>query len=182
MGRWEPDARGRLEQAALALYGERGFEQTTVAEIAERAGVTERTFFRHFADKREVLFGGAEMLQELVVGAAAEVPPSLRPIDAAMAGFEAAGRSSSSRSAAGGRGSARPSSARTRASRSASWPSSRRCRRRSPTRCGAAAWAIPSRDSPPRSRSPCSEPRSSAGSRRPRISSSHSCSASRASS
>ena len=59
MGRWEPDARGRLEQAALELYGERGFEQTTVAEIARRAGLTERTFFRHFADKREVLFGGA---------------------------------------------------------------------------------------------------------------------------
>jgi AcrR family transcriptional regulator len=56
MGRWEPDARGRLLKAALELYGERGFEQTTVAEIAERAGLTERTFFRHFADKREVLF------------------------------------------------------------------------------------------------------------------------------
>ena len=57
MGRWEPNARGRLEQAAMELYGERGFEQTTVAEIAARAGLTERTFFRHFADKREVLFG-----------------------------------------------------------------------------------------------------------------------------
>ena len=51
---------GRLEQAALELYTERGFEQTTVAEIAARAGLTERTFFRHFADKREVLFGGAQ--------------------------------------------------------------------------------------------------------------------------
>ena len=58
MTRWEPNARGRLERAALELYGERGFEQTTVAEIAERAGLTERTFFRHFADKREVLFCG----------------------------------------------------------------------------------------------------------------------------
>jgi AcrR family transcriptional regulator len=92
MVRWEPDARGRLEQAALALYGERGFESTTVAEIAERAGLTERTFFRHFADKREVLFGGGEMLQELVAGAAAEAPPALPPLDAAVAGFEAAGR------------------------------------------------------------------------------------------
>src|SRR4051812_13448244 len=91
MVRWEPDARGRLEQAALALYGERGFETTTVAEIAERAGLTERTFFRHFADKREVLFGGGEVLQELVVGAAAGAPASLAPIDAAVAGFEAAG-------------------------------------------------------------------------------------------
>ena len=59
MVRWEPNARGRLEQAALSLFGERGFEQTTVAEIAARAGLTERTFFRHFADKREVLFWGA---------------------------------------------------------------------------------------------------------------------------
>jgi len=56
MARWEPNSRGRLEQAALALYGERGFENTTVAEIATRAGLTERSFFRHFADKREVLF------------------------------------------------------------------------------------------------------------------------------
>ncbi len=59
MGRWEPDAQGRLQQAAMALYTERGFDQTTVAEIAERAGLTERTFFRYFADKREVLFGGS---------------------------------------------------------------------------------------------------------------------------
>ena len=72
MGRWEPNARGRLEQAALELYAERGFEQTTVAEIAERAGLTERTFFRHFADKREVLFAGADTLQELFVSAVAE--------------------------------------------------------------------------------------------------------------
>jgi AcrR family transcriptional regulator len=59
MGRWEPNARGRLAQAALTLYAEQGFEQTTAAEIARAAGLTERTFFRHFADKREVLFYGA---------------------------------------------------------------------------------------------------------------------------
>src|ERR1700677_42103 len=91
MGRWEPDARGRLLQAALDLYGERGFEQTTVAEIAERAGLTERTFFRHFADKREVLFAGASALQERMVGAAAEAPAHVSPIEAAAAGVEAAG-------------------------------------------------------------------------------------------
>jgi AcrR family transcriptional regulator len=91
MVRWEPNARGRLEQAALALYGEHGFENTTVAEIAERAGLTERTFFRHFADKREVLFGGGGALQELIVSAAANAPDSLAPIDAAAAGLEAAG-------------------------------------------------------------------------------------------
>jgi len=63
MGRWEPNARGRLAQAALTLYAEQGFEQTTAAEIAKRAGLTERTFFRHFADKREVLFSGTDSLR-----------------------------------------------------------------------------------------------------------------------
>ena len=91
MGRWEPNARGRLEQAALELYAERGFEQTTVAEIAERAGLTERTFFRHFADKREVLFAGGEILRELLVGAVAGAPESAAPIEAAGAALEAAG-------------------------------------------------------------------------------------------
>lgn len=74
MGRWEPDARGRLMRAALELYAERGFDQTTVADIAERAGVTERTFFRYFTDKREVLFDGAGRLQEVVVEAIASAP------------------------------------------------------------------------------------------------------------
>ena len=89
--RWEPDSRGRLENAALELYGERGFEQTTVAEIAKRAGLTERTFFRYFADKREVLFAGANALQELLVSTVAKAPGSLAPMDAAAAGLEAAG-------------------------------------------------------------------------------------------
>ena len=91
MTRWEPNARGRLERAALELYGERGFEQTTVAEIAKRAGLTERTFFRHFADKREVLFWGAGALQELLVGTVASAPDSAAPIDAVAAAIEAAG-------------------------------------------------------------------------------------------
>jgi AcrR family transcriptional regulator len=89
MGRWEPDGRGRLEQAALALYGERGYENTTVAEIAKRAGLTERTFFRHFADKREVLFAGGGVMAELLVSTVADAPASLAPIDAAAAGIEA---------------------------------------------------------------------------------------------
>ena len=91
MGRWEPNARGRLEQAAMELYIERGFEQTTVAEIARRAGLTERTFFRHFADKREVLFWGAATLQEHLVAAVAGTPDSAAPIDAIAAAIEAAG-------------------------------------------------------------------------------------------
>lgn len=91
MARWEPDARGRLVQAALALYGENGYENTTVAEIAQRAGLTERTFFRHFADKREVLFDGGSALQELIVSVVADAPDALAPIDAAAAGLDAAG-------------------------------------------------------------------------------------------
>ena len=91
MGRWEPNARGRLMQAAFELYGERGFEQTTVAEIAERAGLTERTFFRHFVDKREVLFAGADALRELLISTVADAPESASPIDAVAAAIEAAG-------------------------------------------------------------------------------------------
>jgi AcrR family transcriptional regulator len=91
MGRWEPNARGRLEQAALDLYSERGFDNTTVAEIAERAGLTERTFFRHFADKREVLFAGASLLQELLVGRVNDAPAAWPPIEAIASALEAAG-------------------------------------------------------------------------------------------
>src|SRR5690349_1950166 len=91
MGRWEPNARGRLEQAALELFIERGFEQATVTEIAARAGLTQRTFFRHFADKREVLFSGAGALEELLVGAVASAPESASPLEAVTAALEGAG-------------------------------------------------------------------------------------------
>ena len=60
MVRWEPGARERLQAAALELFATRGFEQTTAAEIAQAVGLTERTFFRNFSDKREVLFHGQE--------------------------------------------------------------------------------------------------------------------------
>src|SRR3954470_13105620 len=91
MSRWQPNARGRLEQAALELYTERGFDQTTVAEIAERAGLTERTFFRHFADKREVLFWGQDALMELVTKHIADAPDSASPIDAVGGALRAVG-------------------------------------------------------------------------------------------
>jgi len=91
MARWEPDAEGRLAQAALELFAERGYEQTTVAEIAERAGLTKRTFFRHFADKREVLFGGGPSFLDLVVDGAAATPLEARPMEAVAAGLQAAG-------------------------------------------------------------------------------------------
>ena len=90
MGRWQPDSRGRLQEAALSLYAERGFDQTTAAQIAERAGVTERTFFRHFADKREVLFGGTAILQERLVAGVAAAPPQAGPLDAVAGGLQAA--------------------------------------------------------------------------------------------
>ncbi len=90
MGRWQPDSRGRLQEAALALYSERGFDQTTAAQIAARAGLTERTFFRHFADKREVLFGASAILQERIVAAVAGAPPADGPLDAVGRGLDAA--------------------------------------------------------------------------------------------
>jgi AcrR family transcriptional regulator len=89
MGRWKPDARGRLVQAALELYSERGFEQTTVAEIAKRAGLSERTFFRHFTDKREVLFAGADELEEPLVRAVEEASSSLPPLEVVGKALEA---------------------------------------------------------------------------------------------
>ncbi|AEW97921.1 MULTISPECIES: TetR family transcriptional regulator [Streptomycetaceae] len=90
MGRWEPDARGRLLQAALELFAEHGFDRTTVAEITARAGLTKRTFFRHFADKRDVLFAGSGHLHEVTVRAVAEAPDSVRPIAAVAEGLKAA--------------------------------------------------------------------------------------------
>src|SRR5271163_3848 len=90
MGRWQPDSRGRLQEAALALYSERGFDQTTAAQIAARAGLTERTFFRHFADKREVLFAGSALLQERIVAGVAGAPPKDGPLDAVSCGLAAA--------------------------------------------------------------------------------------------
>lgn len=91
MGRWEPDARGRMLGAAMELFAERGYEQTTAGDIAERAGVTERTFFRHFSDKREVLFAGTEVMQQAVADAIAGAAADATPLDAALAGMRAFG-------------------------------------------------------------------------------------------
>jgi len=89
MGRWEPDARGRLEQAALELFEERGYARTTVEDIAARAGLTERTFFRYFTDKREVLFSGSAALEALIVETIAAAPASMAPLTAVARAFEA---------------------------------------------------------------------------------------------
>ena len=91
MGRWEPDAESRFRAAAIELFGEIGYEQTTVAAIAERAGLTARTFFRYFADKREVLFNGSERLQQTMVDALAQAPAEVSAIDAIAAALMKAG-------------------------------------------------------------------------------------------
>jgi AcrR family transcriptional regulator len=90
MARWEPNARGRLEQAAMELFQERGYVRTTVEEIAARAGLTERTFFRYFTDKREVLFSGSSDLQKRIVDATTDAPEATAPLDAVAAALEAA--------------------------------------------------------------------------------------------
>jgi len=90
MARWKPDARMRLARAALDLYIERGFEPTTVAEIAARAGLTERTYFRHFTDKREVLFARSAALEAHIVGAVASALET-GAMDMIVAGLSAAG-------------------------------------------------------------------------------------------
>ncbi|MEU4242424.1 TetR family transcriptional regulator [Actinoplanes sp. NPDC026619] len=80
----------RLQEAALELYLERGYDKTTTGDIAARAGVTERTFFRHFTDKREVFFDGQAELVELLTTAVAAVPPGTRPLPALRAAFHEA--------------------------------------------------------------------------------------------
>jgi AcrR family transcriptional regulator len=91
MARWEPDARGRLEKAAMELFQERGYARTTVEEIAARAGLTERTFFRYFADKREVLFSGSKELEKSIVDGIEGAPRAASALEAVVAAFEAAG-------------------------------------------------------------------------------------------
>jgi AcrR family transcriptional regulator len=88
MARWKPNARERLERAALALFTERGFDATTVAEIADRAGLTKSTFFRHFTDKREVLFGGQDMLVQLLSDAIRTAPAAATTAECLVAALE----------------------------------------------------------------------------------------------
>jgi AcrR family transcriptional regulator len=90
VGRWKPDSTGRLREAALELYAERGFDQTTAAQVAARAGLTERTFFRHYADKREVLFAGSAFLQQELVRGVEEAPDGAGALDAVGHGLQAA--------------------------------------------------------------------------------------------
>lgn len=88
MARWEPDAQGRLMGAAIELFDEQGYEATTVAGIAERAGLTKRTFFRYFSDKREVLFSGSQELQRVWLEGVAAATADANPLTAVVAGLD----------------------------------------------------------------------------------------------
>jgi AcrR family transcriptional regulator len=88
MARWEPDARGRLVAAALDLFNERGYDETTVAEIAERAGLTKSTFFRHFPDKRDVLAAGQDAIAQLLREGIAAAPAGATPLTAVGSGLK----------------------------------------------------------------------------------------------
>jgi AcrR family transcriptional regulator len=87
VSRWRPDARERLQQAALELFAEQGFATTTVPEITARAGLTTRTFFRHFADKREVLFADDAEIPAMVATMMAEAPPAAEPLSLIVEGL-----------------------------------------------------------------------------------------------
>ena len=89
MARWEPNAHERLQHAAMELFHERGYDHTTVGDIAARAGLTERTFFRYFTDKREVLFAGAKDLEALIVTAIAAAPTDVAALDTVVLGLAA---------------------------------------------------------------------------------------------
>jgi AcrR family transcriptional regulator len=90
MARWQPGARERLVVAAVDLFSEQGYDATTVAQIAERAGVTKSTLFRHFPDKREILVAGQETLSQLLADGIAEAPADASPLEAVAAGLERA--------------------------------------------------------------------------------------------
>ncbi|MFI1769500.1 TetR/AcrR family transcriptional regulator [Streptomyces sp. NPDC020800] len=92
MGRWEPGARERLVVAAVDLFAEQGYDATTVAQIAERAGVTKSTFFRHFPDKRELLMAGQDTLSRLLAEGITDAPGGASPLEAIAAGLERASR------------------------------------------------------------------------------------------
>jgi len=84
MARWDAQAEERLRTAAIELFLELGYENVTVAQIADRAGLTRRTFSRYFTDKRDVLFAGSERLPGLLAGALSRADPELTPFEALL--------------------------------------------------------------------------------------------------
>ena len=99
MARWEPNALERLRTAALELFEERGYDRTTIGDIAARADLTERTFFRYFADKREVLFSGSEELEKLIVSGVANAPETTPPLEVVVEALAASSPAFESRRA-----------------------------------------------------------------------------------
>jgi AcrR family transcriptional regulator len=91
MPRWEPSAEDRLRESALALFQQRGYENVTVTDITDHAGLTRRTFSRYFADKRDVLFAGSERLPAVISKAVRDAEPQLGPAEALIAGLAATG-------------------------------------------------------------------------------------------
>jgi AcrR family transcriptional regulator len=90
MGGSRKDVRVRLQRAALELYAERGYGRTTAADIAALAGVTERTYFRHFPDKREVLFDGDAEFRAALAAAVLAAPAEMPPLPALLQAFRSA--------------------------------------------------------------------------------------------
>jgi AcrR family transcriptional regulator len=90
MSRWEPDAQGRLMATAIELFARQGYDETTVAQIAEAAGLTRRTFFRYFADKREVLFSGGQELERVWLAGMRAAPADASALAVVSAGLDAA--------------------------------------------------------------------------------------------
>ncbi|MGA5462265.1 TetR/AcrR family transcriptional regulator [Mycobacterium sp. NPDC050041] len=89
MARWVPGTRERLQDSALELFAARGYEQTTATEIAQAVGLTERTFFRHFSDKREVLFHGQQALTDAFLAGLNDAPPDAAPVELAVSALRA---------------------------------------------------------------------------------------------
>ncbi|MEN0102035.1 MAG: helix-turn-helix domain-containing protein [Curtobacterium sp.] len=91
MARWQPGTRERLQATALRLFQEQGYDRTTVAEIAAATDVTERTFFRHFADKREVIFAGQDDFLAMFIDPIADAPADAPPFALIARSLDSAG-------------------------------------------------------------------------------------------
>lgn len=90
MVRWEPGTPDRLQKAALELFATHGYEQTTATEIAQSVGLTERTFFRHFSDKREVLFYGQDRFVQAFLDGVDSAPPGASAIEIVACALQSA--------------------------------------------------------------------------------------------
>ncbi|MBB4005578.1 TetR/AcrR family transcriptional regulator [Aurantimonas endophytica] len=83
------NARERFESAAYALFQDHGYAETTVPQIAAKAGLTERTFYRYFSDKREVMFWRADAHRSAIMKEIMNAPVGLHPLDVVAGSFSA---------------------------------------------------------------------------------------------